>query len=94
MAGVTGAAMFVVAGVFAFLALILLLIAAAYGLVAAGLSPWLAFLIVAVVLLLVGACSWPSSASAGWARSGRRSARSRTTKETVAALKRARSSDA
>ena len=50
-----GAGMFAVAGVFAFLSLILLLIAAAYGLVAAGLAPWLAFLIVAVALLLVGA---------------------------------------
>jgi len=49
-----GAGLFVVAGVFAFLSLILLLIAAAYGLVAAGLAPWLAFLIVAVTLLLVG----------------------------------------
>ena len=68
-----GAAMFVVAGVFAFLALILLLIAAAYGLVAAGLSPWLAFLIVGGVLLLIGAACSSSSASRGWARSGRRS---------------------
>ena len=50
-----GAAMFAVAGVLAFLALILLLIAAAYGLVAAGLPPWLSFLIVAGVLLVVGA---------------------------------------
>jgi len=50
-----GAGLFAAAGVFAFLALILLLIAAAYGLVAAGLAPWLAFLIVAVTLLLVGA---------------------------------------
>lgn len=50
-----GAGLFAVAGVFAFLSLILLLIAAAYGLVAAGLAPWLAFLIVAVTLLLVGA---------------------------------------
>jgi uncharacterized membrane protein len=50
-----GVAMFAVAGFFAFLALILLLIAAAYGLVAAGLAPWLSFLIVAGVLLLVGA---------------------------------------
>lgn len=50
-----GAGMFVAAGTFAFLALILLLISAAYGLVAAGLAPWLAFLIVAVVLLVVGA---------------------------------------
>jgi hypothetical protein len=52
-AGVTGAALFLVAGVLAFLALILLLIAAAYGLVAAGLDAWLAFLIVAAALLLV-----------------------------------------
>jgi len=50
-----GVGMFATAGVFAFLALILLLIAAAYGLVALGLSPWLAFLIVALVLLIIGA---------------------------------------
>jgi hypothetical protein len=50
-----GAGLFGAAGVFAFLALILLLISAAYGLVAAGLAPWLAFLIVALVLLMVGA---------------------------------------
>ena len=50
-----GAGMFATAGVFAFLALILLLIAAAYGLVAAGLAPWLAFLIVGGVLLVLGA---------------------------------------
>jgi len=50
-----GAGMFVAAGTSAFLSLILLLIAAAYGLVALGLAPWLAFLIVAVVLLVVGA---------------------------------------
>jgi hypothetical protein len=50
-----GGAMFAVAGVFAFLALILLLIAAAYGLVAAGLAPWLSFLIVGGFLLVVGA---------------------------------------
>lgn len=49
-----GAAMFAAAGTLAFLALILALISAAYGLVAAGLSPWLAFLIVAAVLLVVG----------------------------------------
>ncbi len=50
-----GGGMLAAAGLFAFLALILLLIAAAYGLVAAGLAPWLAFLIVAGVLLLGGA---------------------------------------
>ena len=50
-----GAGLFAAAGFFAFLALILLLIAAAYGLVAAGLAPWLSFLIVAIVLLVLGA---------------------------------------
>lgn len=54
-AAAIGAGMFAAAGVVAFLAVILLLIAAAYGLVAAGLSPWLAFLIVAVVLLVITA---------------------------------------
>jgi hypothetical protein len=49
-----GAGMFAAAGTFAFLALILLLISAAYGLVAAGLAPWLAFLIVAGLLLILG----------------------------------------
>lgn len=48
-----GAGLFAVAGTLAFLALILLLIAAAYGLAAAGLAPWLAFLIVAAVLLII-----------------------------------------
>ncbi|WP_231121647.1 phage holin family protein [Motilibacter peucedani] len=51
--GVLGSAMFIVAGFFAFLALILLLIAAAYGLASLGLAPGWAFLIVAGVLLLV-----------------------------------------
>ncbi len=50
-----GAAMFVVAGTFAFLALILLLISAAYGLVHLGVPEALAFLIVALVLIAVGA---------------------------------------
>lgn len=50
-----GAGMFAVAGVLSFLALIMLLVSAANGLVAAGLAPWLAFLIVAGVLLLLGA---------------------------------------
>jgi len=49
-----GAGMFATAGILAFLALILLLISAAYGLVAAGLAPWAAFLIVAGVLLVIG----------------------------------------
>ncbi len=48
-----GGGLFGAAGYLGLLASILLVIAAAYGLVAAGLSPWLAFLIVAVVLLLI-----------------------------------------
>jgi hypothetical protein len=93
LAGVVGAAMFVVAGVFAFLALILLLIAAAYGLVAAGLSPWLAFLIVGGALLLIGLVL----AFIGKGRLGKIGPPERTittTKETVATIKRARSGDA
>ena len=85
-AGVVGAAMFVVAGVFAFLAVILLLIAAAYGLVAAGLSPWLAFLVVAGALLLIGLLL----ALVGKSRLGKIGPPERTirsSKETVAALK-------
>jgi hypothetical protein len=48
-----GGGMFGAAGYLGVLASILIVIAAAYGLVAAGLAPWLAFLIVAVVLLLL-----------------------------------------
>jgi hypothetical protein len=85
-AGATGVALFVVAGVLAFLALILLLIAAAFGLVAAGLDAWLAFLIVAGVLLLVTLVL----ALVGKARLSRVKPPERTTrtsKETVARLK-------
>jgi len=81
-----GGAMFAVAGVVAFLALILLLVAAAYGLVALGLSPWLAFLIVAVVLLVLAAVL----ALVGKSRLSRLGAPERTVrtaKETVATLK-------
>jgi hypothetical protein len=48
-----GGGLFGAAGYLGLLASILLVIAAAYGLVAAGLAPWLAFLIVAVVLLVI-----------------------------------------
>jgi hypothetical protein len=85
-AGATGVALFLVAGVLAFLALILLLIAAAFGLVAAGLDAWLAFLIVAGALLLVTLVL----ALVGKARLSRVKAPERTTrtsKETVARLK-------
>jgi hypothetical protein len=92
-AGAIGAAMFVVAGVFAFLALILLLIAAAYGLVAAGLSPWLAFLIVGGALLLVGVLLVLIGKSRlGKIKPPERAIR--TSKETVAALKQRRAPDA
>jgi Flp pilus assembly protein TadB len=49
----TGAGMFGVAGLLALYALGLLFFAAVYGIVAAGLSPWLAFLIIGVVLLII-----------------------------------------
>jgi membrane protein implicated in regulation of membrane protease activity len=51
--GAVGGGMFAVAGYLGFLASILLTIAAAYGLTEAGLAPWLAFLIVAVMFLLL-----------------------------------------
>jgi hypothetical protein len=51
--GGTGAGLFGAAGYFALSATILLYFAAAFGLVEAGLSPWLAFLIVAVALLFI-----------------------------------------
>ena len=88
-AGAAGGAMFGVAGVFAFLALILLLIAAAYGLVAAGLPPWAAFLIVAAVLLILGGIV----ALVGRSRIqkvGPPQRTIRTTKETVEVLKQAK----
>jgi len=50
-----GGGMFGAAGYLGLLATVTLVIAAAYGLVAAGLAPWLAFLIVTVVLLLIAA---------------------------------------
>jgi hypothetical protein len=90
VAGVVGAALFLVAGVVAFLALILLLIAAAYGLVAAGLAPWLSFLVVAAALLLVTAIL----ALVGRSRLkkiGPPERTVRTSKQTVEALKSARS---
>ncbi len=54
----TGVGLFGGAGVLAHLALVLLAVAAAFGLVAAGLHPGWAFLIVAVVVLLIaGLCA-------------------------------------
>jgi hypothetical protein len=51
--GGTGAGLFGAAAYFALSATILLYFAAAFGLVAAGLAAWLAFLIVGVALLLI-----------------------------------------
>ncbi|GAB3594432.1 phage holin family protein [Angustibacter peucedani] len=85
-AAAIGAAMFAVAGVVAFLALILLLIAAAYGLVAAGLSPWLAFLVVAGVLLLVTVVLALVGKSR-LSKAGPPERTIRTSRETVATLK-------
>lgn len=50
-----GAGLFAAAALLMFLALIMLPIAAAYGLVAAGLAPWLSFLIVSGIFLVLGA---------------------------------------
>jgi hypothetical protein len=56
--GGTGAGLFGVAGYFSLSATILLYFAAAFGLVAAGLAAWLAFLIVAAALLVIaGICA-------------------------------------
>jgi membrane protein implicated in regulation of membrane protease activity len=56
--GGTGAGLFGVAAYFSLSATILLYFAAAFGLVAANVAPWLAFLIVAVALLLIaGICA-------------------------------------
>lgn len=51
----TGAGLMGAAGFMGAVAFILLCIAGAYGLVEAGLAPWLAFLIVAAALLLIAA---------------------------------------
>ena len=82
-----GAGMFAVAGVFAFLALILLLIAAAYGLVAAGLAPWLAFLLVALVLLIIGAVLVFVGKSSIDKLNGKPERAIRSTQETIAAVR-------
>lgn len=55
IAAVKGSALFIVAALLVGMAFFMLCFAAAYGLVAAGLPEWLAFLIVAVVFLLVAA---------------------------------------
>lgn len=84
--GAVGGGMFAAAGYLGFLASILLTIAAAYGLVAAGLRPWLAFLIVAVVFLVLAGIL----ALIGKSRFGRVGPPTRTiesTRLTIAAVK-------
>ncbi len=82
-----GAALVSIAGVFAFLALILLLISAAYGLVALGLSPWLAFLIVAVALLVIGAICVLVARSAFQKIQGKPERTIKSTQQTIEAIK-------
>lgn len=91
--GIAGGAMFGAAAFLGVLALILLSIAAAYGLVAAGLHPALAFLVVAVVFLLVaGVLAFAGKKSVSKVGPPERTIR--TSKETAAFLKSPRSTDA
>jgi hypothetical protein len=86
--GAVGVGMFGAAAYLAMLATVLLVISAAFGLTEAGLAPWLAFLIVAVALLLIGAIL----VLIGRSRVRRITppeATIRTTKESVATLRRA-----
>jgi hypothetical protein len=84
--GALGGGLFGAAGYLGFLASILLTIAAAYGLVAAGLAPWLAFLVLAVALLLLAAVLALIGRSR-FAKLGPPERAIRSTKETIAAVK-------
>jgi len=84
--GAVGGGLFGAAGYLAMLASILLVIAIAYGLVAAGVYPWLAFLIVAVVLLLLAGLLVLVGRSQV-RKVGPPERTIRTTKETIAAVK-------
>ncbi len=84
--GGVGVGLLVGAGVFAFLALVLLLFAAVYGLVALGLTKWGGFLVVAGVLLLLAAILGAVGASRLKKVKGPERAIA-TTKDTVAAVK-------
>jgi hypothetical protein len=90
--GVTGGAMFGAAGFLVVLAVILLSIAAAYGLVAAGLHPGLAFLIVAGAYLLV-AVLLALVGKRAVSKVGPPKRTIRTSKETAAFLKHPRSAN-
>jgi hypothetical protein len=84
--GAVGGALFGVAGYLVFLASILLVIAAGFGLVRAGLDAWLAFLIVAAVLLLLaGVLAFVGKSRVSKVGPPERTIRS--TKETLAAIK-------
>jgi Putative Actinobacterial Holin-X, holin superfamily III len=88
-----GGAMFGAAAFLGVLALILLLIAAAYGLVAAGLDASIAFLVVAAVLLvLAGVLALVGKKAVGKVGPPERTIR--TGKDTAAFLKSPRSGDA
>jgi hypothetical protein len=91
--GVTGGAMFGAAAFVAVLAVILLSIAAAYGLVAAGLHPGWAFLIVAGVYLLAAAL-FAVMGKRAVSKVGPPQRTIRTSKETAAFLKHPRSANA
>ena len=91
--GAMGGAMFGAAGFLGVLAIILLSIAAAYGLVAAGLHPGWAFLIVAVVYLVVAAILAFVGKKAV-SKVGPPERTIRTSKETAAFLKRPRTGEA
>jgi hypothetical protein len=84
--GAMAGGMFGAAGYLAFLASILLVIAAAYGLAAAGLRPWAAFLIVAGGLLVLAAILALIGRSR-ISRIGPPQRAIRSTKETLAAVK-------
>ena len=85
--GAAGGAMFAVAGVLALVALIMVSVAAAYGIAALGLHPAWAFLIVGVVYLLVaGALAFVGKNLL--ARLGPPERTIRSSKETAAFLKR------
>jgi hypothetical protein len=90
--GAKGGAMFGAAGFLSVLAVILLSIAAAYGLVAAGLHPGWAFLIVAAVYLLVAALL-AFIGKKTVSKVGPPERTIRTSKETAAFLKNPRSAD-
>jgi hypothetical protein len=91
--GATGGAMFGAAGFVTVLAVILLSIAAAYGLVALGLHPGWAFLIVAAVYL-VAAAVFALVGKRAVGKVGPPKRTIRTSKETAAFLKNPRSANA